>query len=162
MPRTPAASTAAGRSAPCTCGGGIMSRVLSSTCRFLSRQRLSCQLGCFFFLSASILKWFTASVGILCWRPPPRLIVTSYHDENLGLVSCVEMGMALLGRTWSSPVPTPVPREDIPEEWPKPECGSGMGGQQGEFCDVWWGRDAMEIWLQTWKLSPEWLNPAFG
>lgn len=98
----------------------------------------------------------------LCLRPPPRLIMVSSHDESLGLSCVCQMGMALLGRTWSSPAPIPVPGGDIPEEWPKPECGNGMGGQQGEFCHVWWGQEAMGIWLQTWNLSPERMNPAFG
>lgn len=55
-----------------------MSHVLNSTCRFLSRQRLSCQLGYFFFLSASILKWFTVSVGI---QPLPETSPQADHGE---------------------------------------------------------------------------------
>lgn len=72
------------RSALRTCGGGIMSRVLVSTCRFLSRQRLCCQLGYFFFLFFffpflfPFLPLFSSgSQPVLahspCWRPPPGL-----------------------------------------------------------------------------------------
>lgn len=73
------------RSALRTCGGGIMSRVLVSTCRFLSRQRLCCQLGYFFFLffffpfsfplPASILEWFPAGAGT-----QPSLETSSWAD----------------------------------------------------------------------------------